>query len=311
MQSTEASFIAMTRRTLITAALGLRSALGQIDRSRFTVTSHSGLRLERHGDPQRPTVAVYLPDRKDPSAIIEMPEHAWRRRRPTSEQIWFYKMYTSDSSLRGEVNWARDGNTLSFAMKTPSGFLLNSRARLDADGVDITHEIINAAEPDWAVVEATTCVKLYRPFTDIFLERTYVHHPEGLELIASETPDRLAKNAEEWLPCRYIVSCDRNAPPPAKKVERLDGVTRYFKSKVADVGFIATESQPGGWLAATYSKNCPAIFTNPARTCHHADPRAHSINNGRALLRLKVYIRKGTLLDTWDLVSKRDRSDAA
>jgi hypothetical protein len=253
-------------------------------------------------------VALFLPDLEHPAAIIEMPEHAWRKEKPADEPAWFYKMYTSDPKLRGDVTWSKDRDTLAYSMKTPSGFTLRSKATLEADGVAITHEITSASASNLAVVEAPTCVKLYRPFTDVFLERTYVHHPEGLELIAAETPDRLAKNAEEWLPCRYIIRCEKNAPPPEKLVERLDGVTRYFKSRAADAAFVATESQPSGWIAATHGLDCPALFTNPARTCHHADPEARSVRDGRALLRLKVYMLKGTLNDAWDLVAKRDRA---
>jgi len=105
----------------------------------------------------------------------------------------------------------KQGNALSYSMKTPSGFSLNSRATLEKDGVAISHQVTSVSELTWAMVEAPTCVKLYRPFTDVFLERTYVHHPKGLQVIASETPERLAKNAEEWLPCRYTVNCGRNA----------------------------------------------------------------------------------------------------
>jgi hypothetical protein len=240
-----------------------------------------------------------------------MPEHAWRKEQPADEQSWFYKMYTSDPNLRGEVTWLKDANTLSYSMKTPSGFSLNSKASLEADGVAITHEVTSTATSNLTVVEAPTCVKLYRPFTDIFLERTYVHHPEGLQLIASETPDRLAKNAEEWLPCRYVVLCGKKAARPGRLTERLDGVTRYFKSRVADVAFIATESQPRGWVAAPHGIDCPSVFTNPARTCHHADSRVQSSSNGKALLRLKVYLIKGTLKDAWNLVAVRDRTGQA
>jgi len=201
----------LTRRQLLMAAVAAPTASGQSDHSNFVITSDSGLRLERHGDPQRPSIALYLPDAKHPSAIIEMPEHAWRKKKPAEEQSWFYRMYTSDPSLRGEVSWLKQGNALSYSMKTPSGFSLNSRATLEKDGVAISHQVTSVSELTWAMVEAPTCVKLYRPFTDVFLERTYVPHPYGLQVMASETPERLAKNAAEWLPCRYTVNCGRNA----------------------------------------------------------------------------------------------------
>jgi hypothetical protein len=99
----------------------------------------------------------------------------------------------------------------------------------------------------------------------------------------------------------------KNAPPAEYRVERLDGVTRYFKSRAADAAFVATQSQPGGWTAGTHAMNCDSVFTNSARTCHHADPLARSVTDGRAILSLKVYLLKGTPLDLWDLIAKRER----
>jgi SH3-like domain-containing protein len=304
-------FMKFSRRQVLAAAAGMRLALAQVPVGRFVVASGSGLRMERHGDPQRPAVSLFLPETKYPSAIIEMPEHAWRKEKADGEQAWFYKMYTSDRALRGDVTWLNEGSTLSFSMKTPSGFVLNTKASLEVDGIAITHEVISNSVPQLAAVEATTCVKLYRPFTDVFLERTYVHHPEGLELIASETADRFEKNAEEWLPCRYIARVGKNAPPGAYRAERVDGVTKYFKSRAADAAFLATESHPGGWTAATHAVNCESVFTNPARTCHHADPRALAITDGRAVLQLKVYVLKGTPNDLWNLVAERERAGKA
>jgi hypothetical protein len=288
------------------AATGGPLAFAQASDS-FALASPSGLRMERLGDSQRPAVALFLPATKSPSVIIEMPEHAWRKEKEAGEPLWFYKMYTSDPALRGEVKWVRDSNTLSYSMKTPSGFTLNSKASLEENGVTITHEVTSNSVSHPVAVQATTCVKLYRPFSDVFLERTYIHHPEGLELIASETPDRFAKNAEEWLPCRYIARVGKNAPPAEYRVERLDGVTRYFKSRAADAAFLATESQSGEWTAGTHALNCDSVFTNPARTCHHADPLALSAMDGRAVLSLRVYLVKGTPKELWDLVAKRER----
>jgi hypothetical protein len=41
----------------------------------------------------------------------------------------------------------------------------------------------------------------------------------------------MKENAEEWLPCRYIAGVGKNLSTNRYRVERLDGVTRYFKSK--------------------------------------------------------------------------------
>jgi len=297
----------ITRRSVI-GALICPFGMGQVRDRESVVSASSGLRLERHGDPSRPALALFIPGQDAPAAIIEMPEHGWRKEGSSEDQLWFYKMYTSDESFRGKVQWSRDGDTLAYSMQTPSGFVLNSQASLETDGVSITYEVVSPSPRTLAIVMAPTCVKLYRPFTDVFLERTFVHHPSGLDLIASETPERLSMNAEEWLPIRYIVRVGETAAGAVRRRERLEGITRYTKSRSADVAFIATESQPQGWIAATHGLGCPALFTNPARTCHHADPRVENVAGGKAQLRLKVYMVRGLLEEVWRRVAARNRA---
>jgi hypothetical protein len=273
-----------TRRSLLALAAASQAAA--------QANSASALRIARHGNPQRPAIALFLPGITTPSAVIEMPEHAWYRTTAESPQTWFYKMHTSDPAFRGQVAWKETPDTIAFEMQTPSGFQLNTQARLEQDGVAITHIVRTNSAPALAAVEAVTCVKLYRPFTDTFLERTYVHLPAGLDLIAADTPARTAQNAEEWLPCRYIARVGRNAPAQPYRVEKQDGITRHFKSQAADIAFLATESTPPGWTIATAARDCDSVFTNPARTCHHTDPVARNITNGQATLALKVYALK-------------------
>ncbi len=192
------------------------------------------------------------------------------------------------------------------AMTTPSGYSLLSQAILSSDGLEIIHRISHGSVREHAAMEAVTCVKLYRPFTDVFLDRTFVHHLDGLDLIASETKGRRSKNAEEWLPCRYIARVGKNAPRLEYRTETLDGITRYFKSRPADVAFLATESDTGDWTAATFARDCESIFTNPARTCHHADPAAKEVADGQATLRLKVYVVRGRARDAWRHVAAEE-----
>jgi hypothetical protein len=295
---------------MLTAA-AVSFARAQQSENNLSIATASGLRMVQHGDAQRPAVAVFLPSAKEPAAVIEMPEHAWRKEKESDQQTWFYRMYTADPALRGQVGWSKQGNTLSYAMTAASGFRLNCRAALDDEGIAIDYEIVSSSIPQVAAAQAVTCMKLYRPFTDVFLERTYVHHAEGIELIAAETPDRLRKNAEEWLPCRYIVRVGKGAPAAPYRVEKQDGVTRYFKSSVADAPFLATESEPHGWTAATHTLTADSVFTNPARTCHHTDPIALGLADGRARLGLKVYMVRGTPEDAWNIIAKRERERKA
>lgn len=85
-------------------------------------------------------------------------------------------------------------------------------------------------------------------------------------------------------------------------------MSRHFKSRDAYNVFLATESQPAGWNAVTHALNCESVFTNPSRTCHHADLVQVAIPGDRALLRLKVYMLRGTAKDVWNLVSDRERA---
>ena len=161
----------ISRRSLL-AAGAAQFALSQ-ENAPLTVTeTRSGVRLERFGNPQRPAVALFLPQVQDPSVVIEMPEHAWRKAVPDGQQEWFYKMYSSDPAFRGQVEWAQSENRLGFTMTTPSGYVLRSHATLQVDGLEIVHEISHESVQRHAAVEAPTCVKLYRPFTDVFLDRT-------------------------------------------------------------------------------------------------------------------------------------------
>jgi hypothetical protein len=167
------------------------------------------------------------------------------------------------------------------------------------------HRLINEGDGEYEEVQAPTCIKLYRPFSDVFLEHTHVHHCEGLELLAADTPERLEKNAEEWLPCRYIVRCTPPAISAAQRVERQsDRIVRYHKLRLADAPFIATASSPSGWVAASHTLSATSLFTNPARTCHHVDPSAALARGGTAELALKLYVLRGTVEAAWARVTR-------
>jgi hypothetical protein len=254
-----------------------------------------------------PLLSVFLPGMEDaPCAVVEMPEHSWGRPRGTTEQRWFYRMYPETrDAVRPAARWERRDNTLICSMTSPAGVRLHSAVSLDDDGISIEHRLENTADVDYEEVQAPSCIKLYRPFNDVFLERTYVHHSDGLALLANETPERLHMNAEEWLPVRYIVRCAPPAAPPEMRMQRQPGgIVRYNKLKLADAPFIATTSSPAGWVAASHTFKASSVFTNPARTCHHVDPSAEMKPRGTALLSLKLYLLRGSAEDAWRLVAK-------
>jgi hypothetical protein len=293
-------------RRLFLAAAAAQSALPQEHAPSTVTEARSGLRLERFGDPQRPAVALFLHQVQDPSVVIEMPEHAWRKADPDGQQEWFYKMYTTDPALRGQVAWTQSGNRLGFTMTTPSGYVMRSQATLQADGLDIVHEISHKSVRRHAAVEAVTCVKLYRPFTDVFLDRTYVHHADVLDLVASETR---ANKGTQKNGCR-AGTVRRSTGNGGRRGEYRQEKRRnhpILQVQTGRCGVLATESATGNWTAATFAVGCDSVFTNPARTCHHTDPGARGISNGQATLRLKVYLVKGRALEAWRHVSAAER----
>ena len=70
-----------------------------------------------------------------------------------------------------------------------------------------------------------------------------------------------------------------------------------------DAPFIATVSSPNGWVAATHALNADSVWTNPARTCQHADPSAPLPPRSRATLRLKLHLLRGGIEDAWRRVA--------
>jgi len=106
---------------------------------------------------------------------------------------------------------------------------------------------------DWLRSKRSLCVKLYRPFSDVFLERTYVHHPEGLELIAVRNARSTeAKRGGVACPVDTSSESERTRRLPSTGLEKLDGGPDISKSRAADAAFLATESQPRGWTAGTH-----------------------------------------------------------
>jgi len=99
----------------------------------------------------------------------------------------------------------------------------------------------------------------------------------------------------------YLVSYSWPVNP--NPVQHVDGITRYNKSKKADKPFIATLSHDHKWIAATYTKETGNLWTNPERSCQHADP-AVDLNAGEIkTLELKTFIIQGTMDQLLDLVN--------
>jgi len=93
------------------------------------------------------------------------------------------------------------GNTLSYKTELGNAVTMIASVSLENDGLRYRYQLINHSKLAYQNLQAVTCVKLYAVFADTLLERSYVHHKEGFELLASETPARLTKGLQQWLPC--------------------------------------------------------------------------------------------------------------
>ena len=92
------------------------------------------------------------------------------------------------------------------------------------------YEVTNNSRVAYDMIYAPTDPRLTSIFHDVRLERTYVHHADGFDLLASETPRRLTIPLDQWLPARYLASF--TWPIPAQRIERRDdGIPYYNKSQ--------------------------------------------------------------------------------
>jgi len=257
-----------------------------------------------------PQIKILLPEQPltDRGIEIEFPEHTFGRLRENKEVLRFFLMGSPRPEWQAQPQWKKEGNALTYYMAFKSGVTLSATATMEPDGIRLTYLAKNNTDLDFEEFQAPTCVKLYSEFYDLFLERTYVHHAEGFDLLASETPERLSMTKEQWLPCRYLVPFTLPVVPVERRVEQKeDGITWRHKLRKVDAPFIATISHDGRWVAATHTFQAPNVWTNPERTCHHADPDTPLPSRGTAQLSLKVYLCKGSLQGVWAKITRARR----
>jgi len=141
----------------------------------------------------------------------------------------------------------------------------------------------------WAPIDP----RLTSVFHDVRLERTYVHHAGGFDLLASETPSRLTMPLDQWLPARYLASF--TWPIPSRRVDHRDGITYYNKSRAVDEPLIATLSMDGKWVVASFTRSVGNVWSNPELTCQHVDPETALAPGQQAILEVKILIFRGSL----------------
>lgn len=255
---------------------------------------------------ERPLVKVLLPGQADSERGIEIefPEHITGTNEATSEVEHLY-MNTRANDPYG-YSWQISPEEISYYMKLPNDIQMIATAKVEGDGLRMTYEFDNQSNVTYNNLQAVTCVKLYSDFVDTRLERTYVHLGEGYELLALETPERLTMPIEQWLPCRYLVSYEWPVPPTRKEMG-TDGILRYNKSRSTNRPFLVTLSKDNKWVAATYTKETGNLWTNPERTCQHADPALELKGGAQRTLELKTYVYKGSMEEMLFKISAEEK----
>jgi len=243
-----------------------------------------------------PLLKILLPGQStsERGIEVEFPEHVTGLNGKTNTSEHLYLVSQGTRNKRTLPLWKVEGNSVKYETTLNNDIKMIAIASLEDDGVRYTYRFINNSTIDYTNLQAVTCVKLYSAFSDTLLQRTYVHHTNGFELLASETPGRLTMPLNKWLPCRYMIAY--NWPVPAKLVEKdKDSITRYYKSRKADKPFIATVSHNKKWIAATYTSQTGNLWTNPERSCQHADPFISLKAGDTKSLELKTFIFQGEI----------------
>jgi hypothetical protein len=257
------------------------------------VDNASGLHLQVDEASTLPALRLILPRQQVSQGIlIIFPEHVTVRAHGASEAVHLYLWRPGEQGARPP--WRQVENSFEYEMELKNKVHMLARATLESDGVRYRYEFLNRSDVDFDMIQAISDPRLFQSiFRDIRLERTYVHRKGGFELLASDMPARLTMPLSQWLPARYLDSY--SWPVPAKRVFKEEGITYYNASRPVDEPFIATLSEDGNWIAATWNPDAGNVWTNPELTCQHADSETPLKAGGTASLEVKTFVFEGTL----------------
>jgi hypothetical protein len=255
-----------------------------------------GLRLLVANENTQPTLRIVLPGHPDTDRAIEVifPEHVTGRSHGNIEPEHLY-LFRPGKQGEGPA-WRQLGQSLQYEKDFEGGVHMLARATLEDDGVRFQYQFLNRSNTAYDMIYAVTDPRLTSIFHDVRLERTYVHHKTGFELLALETPDRLTMPLNRWLPSRYLASYAW--PVPLQRVEqRGDGITYYNKSRAVDEPLIATFSTDHQWVVASVTRITGNVWSNPELTCQHVDPQTSLPPGQQATLEVKILVFQGSLAD--------------
>ena len=254
----------------------------------------NGIRMLIDDENTQPALRIVLPGHPNDDRAIEVlfPEHVTARKQASaeSEQLYLFR-----PGKQGEPpRWRQTRQSLEYEKDFKDGIHLLARATLEEDGVRFHYEFLNRSNVSYDMIYAVTDPRLTSIFHDVRLERTYVHHSDGFDLLASETPARLTMPLDRWLPARYLASF--TWPVPSQRVERRDdGIIYYNKSRAVDQPFVATLSTDRKWVIASFTRTTGNVWSNPELTCQHVDPQTSLAPGQEAVLEIKILILQGSL----------------
>lgn len=262
-----------------------------------------GMQLRVAEENTYPTLRLVLPGQPASDRTIEIifPEHVTVRQRGSMDA---YQLYLFQPGQSGERPlWRRSDHSLEYEKDFPGAGHMLARATLEEDGVRFHFRLTNKSKTTYDLMWAPIDPRLTSKFHDLRLERTYVHHADGFDLLASETPGRLKMPLNQWLPARYLASF--TWPIPTERVKRNDGITYYNKSRAVDAPFIATLSQDRSWVVASFTRNTGNVWSNPELTCQHVDPQAALSPGEEAILETKLLVVRGSLDEVFKMAMQQ------
>lgn len=287
--------------SLLLAPSGCRQTSAQVPT--LIVRNSAGMRLMVAEENWQPMLRIVLPNHPTSDRAIEVlfPEHLTVRPRGRTDA---HQLYMFAPGQVGERPiWRRSERSLEYERNTPGAVHMLARATLDEDGVRFHFRIRNQSDTTYDLILAPIDPRLTAVFHDVRLERTYVHHAGGFDLLASETPNRLTMPLDQWLPARYLASF--TWPIRSQRVDHRDGIPHYNKSRAVDAPFIATLSKDGRWVIASFTRNTGNVWSNPELTCQHVDPQAALSPGQEAVLETKILIVRGSLGDVFKMAMRQ------
>jgi len=290
--------------SLLLAVSGCRKAFDQMTPTPSgSVRNSVGMLLRVAEENTQPTLRIVLPGHPTSDRAIEVifPEHVTVRQRGRTDANQLVLFQPGQSGER--PLWRRSERFLEYERNLPGAVHMLARATLEEDGVRFHFRLRNQSDMTYDLIWAPIDPRLTSVFHDVRLERTYVHHVDGFDLLASETPSRVTMPLNQWLPARYLASF--TWPVPSQQVERRDGITYYNKSRPVDAPFIATLSQDGRWVVASFTHNTGNVWSNPELTCQHVDPQAALSPGEEAILETKLLVVRGSLDDVFKMAMQQ------